>query len=101
MDHLNVPAVEEGVDADEECVGPLTRKCCEGSVDFAAGAGIEDLDLQSDAVSCCRHLSRRGLRIHSIGRIDENGHASCRWHQLMQERQPLCGQLTGEKIDTC
>ena len=38
--------MEEGVAADEERVGPLAHKSCEGRIDLAAGAGVEDLDLQ-------------------------------------------------------
>src|SRR5262245_13066734 len=34
------------------------------------------------------------------GRIDEHGHTSRSGHQLTQELQPLCHQLTTEKIDT-
>ena len=36
-----------------------------------------------------------------IGRIDEHGNASGCGHQLTQEFQPLCRQLSTEKIDPC
>ena len=46
VDQLDTPAVEKGVVADEKGVGPLAHKGCEGRIDLAAGAGVEDLDLQ-------------------------------------------------------
>ena len=39
------------------------------------------------------------LRIGSIGRIDEHGNTNGPGHQLAQEFQPLCRQLSPEKID--
>jgi hypothetical protein len=39
-----------------------------------------------------------GLRILSIGRIDEHGHTSCRGHQFTQEPQSLCRQLRLKKL---
>ena len=92
---------EKGVAADEEGVGPLAHKSCEGRIDLSAGAGVEDLDLQSHGASSRFHVSQRGLGIRSIGRIDEHGNASGCGHQLAQEFQPLCGQLATEKIDPC
>ena len=98
---MHTPADEKGVGADEEGVGPLAHKCCEGRIDFAAGAGVEDLDLQPHGAGSRFHVSQRGLGNRSIGRIDEHGHASGCGHQLTQEVQPLCRQLTIEKIDPC
>ena len=98
---LDTPAVEEGVAADEERVGPLAHKRCEGRIDLAAGAGVEDLDLQPHGASSRFHVSQRGLGSRSIGRIDEHGHTSGCGHQLAQQLQPLCRQLSVEKIDTC
>ena len=43
---LDSPVGEEGVGADEQCVGALARKGFEGRIDLTAGAGVEDLDLQ-------------------------------------------------------
>ena len=93
MDQLDTPAGEKGVAADEEGVGPLAHERCEGRIDLAAGAGVEDLDLQPHGASSRFHVSQRGLGNGSIGRIDEHGHASGRGHQLAQELQPLCHQL--------
>jgi hypothetical protein len=64
------------------------------------GAGVEDLDLQADGASSPFHVSQRSFGIGSIGRIDEHCHTSHAGHQLTQEFQPLCHQLTTENIDT-
>jgi hypothetical protein len=45
VDQLDTPVGEEGVGADKEGVGPLAHKCCEGRIDLAAGARVEDYDL--------------------------------------------------------
>src|SRR6266446_7600552 len=42
---LDTSAGEKGTSADVEGVGPLAYKVCEGRVDLAAGAGVEDLHL--------------------------------------------------------
>jgi hypothetical protein len=39
---LNAPAVEKSVAANEQRVGPLAPKSCEGHIDLAAGAGSDD-----------------------------------------------------------
>ena len=101
VDQLDTPAGEEGVGADEEGVGPLARKSCEGRIDLAAGAGVEDLDLQPHGAGSRFHVSQRGLGSRGIGRIDEHGHTSGSGHQLAQQLQPLCRQLGIEKIDPC
>ena len=101
VDQLDAPAGEEGVAADEQRVGPLAHKRCEGRIDLAAGAGVEDLDLQPHGARSRFHVSQRGLGSRSIGRIDEHGNASGSGHQLTQQFQPLCRQLAVEKIDAC
>src|SRR5262245_6481103 len=47
IDQLSTPANKKNVDADEDGFGPLACESCEGCVDFAVGASVEDLDLQS------------------------------------------------------
>src|SRR5262249_1735298 len=44
---VHTPGIEEGVGADEEGIDPLAHEVCKGGVDLAAGACVEDLDLQS------------------------------------------------------
>jgi hypothetical protein len=98
LDYLDTPTAEEGVVADEEGFGPIARKNREGRIDLAAVAGVENLDLQAHGGSRRCQLSQRGLRIRSVGRIDEHGNPSDRGHQLTQEFQSLCRQLTKENI---
>ena len=74
MGQLDAPASEKGICSNEEGVGPLARKVCEGRIDLAAGAGVEDLDLQP-------HGARRRLQsldvVSSLDvRIDEHSHAT-------------------------
>ena len=57
MDQLDTPVGEEGVGADKEGVGPLAHKCCEGRIDLAAGARVEDYDLQPEGAGSQSHVS--------------------------------------------
>src|SRR5215813_140593 len=98
---LNPPAVEKSILADEQGVWPLAPKSCESRIDLAARAGIDDLDLQPHGTGSRLQVSQRRLRICSISWIDEHSHISRSGHQLAQEFQALCRQLTTEKIDTC
>ena len=98
---LDAPDLEEGVAAHEKRVQPLAHKRCESRIDLAARAGVEDLNFQPHGASSRLHLSHRGLGIHYVGRIDEQGYASGCGHQLTQEFQALCHQLSIEKTDTC
>src|SRR5258708_26992116 len=68
---IYTPSVEEGVVADEERVGSLAYNSREGRIDLAAGAGVEDLDLQSHGAGIRCHVSQRRLGIRCLGRIDE------------------------------
>ena len=45
-------------------------------------------------------VSQRGHRTRGIGRINDYGHTRDSGHQLTQEFQPLCYQLTRQEIDT-
>jgi hypothetical protein len=90
---------KKGVAGDEDGVGPLARKRCEGSVDLAAGAGFVGVDLHSPGASGRFHVSQRRFHRRGIGRIDEHGHTGGPGHQLTQYLQPLCRQLVIEKID--
>src|SRR5262249_37904811 len=96
---LDTPISEERVGDDEKGVQPLTQKGSECRIDVADGAGVEDVDLQPEGARGCFNVSRVGRGTDSIGRVDEDGNASCFRHQLMQQSQPLCGQLSNEKID--
>ena len=54
---LDAPADEERVGGDEEGVGPVAHEGGEGRLDLAAGAGVEDLNLQSEGACRFRYLS--------------------------------------------
>jgi hypothetical protein len=54
---LDAPANEEPVGGDEQGLGLLANEDCKGCLDFAAGAGVEDLDLQSDGACRFRYIS--------------------------------------------
>ena len=96
VNQLDTPAGDEGVRANEQGVGPLAHESCEGRFDLPAGAGLENLDLQSHGASSRFHVSQRGLCIRSIGRIDKHGNAGGSGHKLAQESEPLCGQLAND-----
>ena len=92
-------SLKKGSGQDEQRVGPLACKCCEGRVDLAAGAGVEDLDLQPHRAPRGYRFPYQGLRARRIGWIDEDGDATHCGHQLAQEFQPLRHHLAEEKID--
>jgi len=73
---LKPPAAEKCILANEEGVGPLPHKSCEGRIDLAAGASVEGLDLQPHGAGSGFRVSQCCLGIYSIGRIDEDGHTS-------------------------
>ena len=54
---LDAPAREEHVGSDEQGVGALARESGKGRIDLAAGAGVEDLDLQSHCAGGFRYVS--------------------------------------------
>ena len=54
---LDAPAGEERVGGDEESVGPVAHEGAEGRLDLAAGAGVEDRNLQSEGACRFRYLS--------------------------------------------
>src|SRR5262245_30824223 len=84
------PSVEqERCAADKQGVGSLAHKSSEGSIEFEAGAGVENLDLHPQGASSCSHVSQCRVATGSIGRIDEHGNTSGPGHQRTQEFQPL------------
>ena len=92
---LETPGGEKGVGADEEGIGPLARKRCEGRIDLAAGAGVEDLDLQPDgaaAASTSRNvaLGTQGLAgLTSTATRTAAGTSSCRSSSRFAVSSPL------------
>src|SRR5205814_510981 len=95
---LKPSAVEEGVAADEESVWSLAHKIRERLIDLAAGAGVEDVNLQSHSAGSQSQLPQRRLGNPCIDRIDKRCNTGGCRHQLTQEFQLLRRQLTIEKI---
>ena len=56
--------------------------------------------MQPGSGSSRLHVSQRRLH-RGAGRVDEHCHTSGCSHQLAQQSQPLCRQLSTEKIDAC
>jgi hypothetical protein len=54
---LNASAGEERVGSNEERVGPVAYEGGEGRLDLAAGAGVEDLNLQAEGACSFGYLS--------------------------------------------
>ena len=91
--------LEERIGADEERVGPLARK-------VAKAASISPLVLALRSRSAARGsaplpapLVNMVSVVRSIGRIDEHGNRAACGTKLVQQPQPLCHQLSVEKID--
>ena len=61
VSQLDTPADEKGVPADEKCIRALAHKDCEGRVDLAAGAGVEDMNLQPHGAGSRFHVSQSCL----------------------------------------
>src|SRR5262245_37494171 len=96
---LHAPADEEALTGDIESVGRVAPKAGEGGLNFAAGAGVEHSNLQSEGACRFRYLSQRGFGDRSIRRIDQDDNTNCLGQQIMQEAKPLGHNLSVEGID--
>src|SRR5262245_8769915 len=97
-DKLEASAREEDITSDVQGVGAIAHESGEGRLDLAAGAGVEDLNLQSHCTGGFRYVSY-ALGTSDIGWIDQHGNSNGLGHQLVQKCQALCPQLGREKID--
>src|SRR5215469_5292607 len=96
---LHPPGAEKGITTEEKGARSLARNGFKCRIYFAAGAGIEDLNLHAHRTSSGFNVAHRGLRSRCIGRIDEHSNTrKCR-HEFTQEFQSFRGQLTTKKID--
>jgi hypothetical protein len=93
LSQLDPPVEQEGCAGYDEGVRSLAHKSGEGSIEFEAGAGVENLDLQPQSASSCSHVSQCRVSSGSIGRIDEHGNTNGPGHQRTQEFQSFCRQL--------
>jgi hypothetical protein len=86
---LHAPAAEEAIAGVEQGIGPLAPKTREGRLDFAAGVGVEHLNLQSEGACGFRYISQRGPGGRSVCRIDQHGNPNGLGHQVVQEPSRL------------
>jgi hypothetical protein len=96
---LHSPTDKKYILADKDGVRPFAHETCESCIDLAAGAGVEDVHLQSEGAGSRFQVSQRGFCRRDIGWIDEHGNTSCSGHQFTQEFQPLCRQLIADEVD--
>jgi hypothetical protein len=61
---------------------------CEDVVEFAFGAGIQDLELEPERAGCRLQVSRQNFDI-AAGRIDKRANGCRRGHRLMQQFESL------------
>jgi hypothetical protein len=54
---LDARAAEEPIASNKEGIGPIARERGEGRLDFPAGAGFEDLSLQSEGTCSFRYAA--------------------------------------------
>src|SRR5262249_48692157 len=101
IDQLDTSADEKAIAADEQRIGALARETSEGRINLAAGAGVEDWDLQPGGAGGGLGFWKWGPGGGRVGGIAQPRHTSRAGHEFTQELQPLCRQLALEKIDAC
>jgi hypothetical protein len=75
---LFAPAIEEWLTADHKPACSQLDQACKDRIKVTLGAGMQDMELQSEDVRCRLQFFRCGLGTSGIGRIDERGnHGSC------------------------
>ena len=62
---------------------------------------LKNLNLEPAGAARACYLLQCGLGRRNGGWIDEHGHTSGAWHQLVQEFQPFWYHLLGKEINTC
>ena len=74
-------------------------QCGVGCLDLVIAAGFQDIELHSQCAGRC--LQALGHRLRTgMARLDQRRHAGGLRHQLVQEAQPLCGQLRSQGGDS-
>jgi hypothetical protein len=74
--------LKRGITANEEGVGSLPHYVSESRINFAAGAGVDDLDLQAKGASSRFHVFRYRSK-RCTGRVDEHRNPrGCRYQLL-------------------
>ena len=80
--------VEERIGADHERAGLQLTQAGEGRFEFAFGAGLQDVNLNTHAASRCLEVPHQRLG-KEIGRIDEHRNEARGRNQFMYELEPL------------
>src|SRR5260370_12417 len=79
---LDAPAREEDITSDVQGVGAIAHEGGEGRLDLAAGAGVEDLNLQSHCTGGFRYISYAVFCLKKKN-IDHNCNTNHPAHPLM------------------
>src|SRR5216683_8325753 len=87
------PAIEEWITADHEPACSQSDHICKNRIEVAVGAGMQDMELQSEGARRHLQVSRYGVGTSAIGRVDQYGEVRRCGDQLMQQVQPLRPQL--------
>ena len=101
LGQLHAPGVQEGRLSYEDGVRSIALDSGKSRINFAAGAGVENLNLQSNSPGSRLYGSQCGLGIRHVGGIDQHGNALGPRHQLTQKLQSFRGQFGIEKINAC
>src|ERR1700730_7191659 len=80
---------EKWTAGDHEPAHPQLAQLCKNSFEVSFVAGMQDIELQSETMSCRHHLADCSLCSAEIGRIDKKRHDPNRGKQLVQQFQPF------------
>src|SRR5262245_43789938 len=101
LGQLDAATSKKGLGRDEKRIGSFVNKASKSCIDFRPRACIDNPDLQAHGARGRFHIFQRGSGTSGIGWIDKYGYANDCGHQLAQELQPLCPDLSYKNIETC
>jgi hypothetical protein len=96
-DQLDAPAGQEGIEIDDQRIGPLALERRERCADLSTGASLDNPNIQAYGASCRSHVSDRGVGI-GAGWVDEQRDALGSGQELSQDFQPLGCQFAAEQV---
>src|SRR5262245_63118883 len=94
---LLAPAEKQGIGAEHEHANMLIDKLCEGGVDLAYRAGIQDMELQPQRGCRLARVSRNRIGIWVV-RIYQHGGDGHVGKELMDQAEPFLSQGGGKKV---